>query len=159
VVPEAHLKPTEHGVEPAGEGWFVVNAQEAKWLIEPSVAIDKSVSGDKLRPGAKLTVPIAPEAMVVIHNDDCLWCQPLHDQPKHAVEGINTEYPPTRAAGQVVDGVALIRPVAVPWMRAYNLILLFIYEFGQQGSVAALKPGRAAFGILRAHKTENTRIM
>jgi len=32
VVPEAQLKPTEHGLEPAGEGWFVVNAREAKWL-------------------------------------------------------------------------------------------------------------------------------
>ena len=32
MVPEAHLKTTEHGVEPAGEGWFVVNATEAKWL-------------------------------------------------------------------------------------------------------------------------------
>ncbi|MBV8220351.1 MAG: cupin domain-containing protein [Solirubrobacterales bacterium] len=32
MVPEAHPKQTEHGVEPAGEGWFVVNAREAKWL-------------------------------------------------------------------------------------------------------------------------------
>jgi uncharacterized cupin superfamily protein len=32
VVPEAQLKPTEHGVEPAGEGWFVVNARDAKWM-------------------------------------------------------------------------------------------------------------------------------
>jgi hypothetical protein len=47
-----------------------------------------------------------------------------------AVEGIKTEQPPIRAAGQVVDGVALIRPVAVPWMRAYK----FIYEFGQRRS-------------------------
>ncbi|MGO9887773.1 MAG: cupin domain-containing protein [Solirubrobacteraceae bacterium] len=32
VVPEAHLKRTESGLEPAGEGWFVLNAREAKWL-------------------------------------------------------------------------------------------------------------------------------
>jgi uncharacterized cupin superfamily protein len=32
VVPEAQLKATEHGVEPTGEGWFVVNTREAKWL-------------------------------------------------------------------------------------------------------------------------------
>ena len=32
MVPEAQLKPTEHGVEPAGEGWFVVNARDAKWM-------------------------------------------------------------------------------------------------------------------------------
>ena len=32
MVPEADLKRTEHGLEPVGEGWFVVNAREAKWL-------------------------------------------------------------------------------------------------------------------------------
>jgi uncharacterized cupin superfamily protein len=32
VVPEAELKPTDGGAEPAGEGWFVLNAREAKWL-------------------------------------------------------------------------------------------------------------------------------
>jgi uncharacterized cupin superfamily protein len=32
VVPEADLKQTEHGLEPSGEGWFVVNARDAKWL-------------------------------------------------------------------------------------------------------------------------------
>ena len=32
VVPEAHLKRTERGLEPADEGWFVLNARDAKWL-------------------------------------------------------------------------------------------------------------------------------
>ncbi len=32
MVPEAPLKRTEHGLEPAGDGWFVLNAREAKWL-------------------------------------------------------------------------------------------------------------------------------
>ncbi len=32
MVPEADLKRTEHGLEPVGEGWFVVNARESKWL-------------------------------------------------------------------------------------------------------------------------------
>jgi len=32
VVPEADLKQTEHGLEPSGEGWFVLNARDAKWL-------------------------------------------------------------------------------------------------------------------------------
>jgi uncharacterized cupin superfamily protein len=31
VVPEAPLTATEHGLEPEGEGWFVVNAREAVW--------------------------------------------------------------------------------------------------------------------------------
>jgi len=32
MVPEAQLKPAEGGLEPAGEGWFVLNARDAKWL-------------------------------------------------------------------------------------------------------------------------------
>jgi uncharacterized cupin superfamily protein len=31
VVPEAPLESTEHGVVPAGDGWFVLNAHEARW--------------------------------------------------------------------------------------------------------------------------------
>jgi len=31
VVPEAPLEQTEHGLAPAGEGWFVLNAREARW--------------------------------------------------------------------------------------------------------------------------------
>ena len=33
-VPEAPLEPTEHGLIPAGEGWFVLNAKEARWNLE-----------------------------------------------------------------------------------------------------------------------------
>jgi uncharacterized cupin superfamily protein len=32
VVPEAPLEQTETGLVPAGEGWFVLNAREARWL-------------------------------------------------------------------------------------------------------------------------------
>jgi uncharacterized cupin superfamily protein len=32
VVPEAQLKSSDGGQEPAGEGWFVLNARDAKWL-------------------------------------------------------------------------------------------------------------------------------
>jgi uncharacterized cupin superfamily protein len=31
VVPEAPLEETDHGLVAAGEGWFVVNAREARW--------------------------------------------------------------------------------------------------------------------------------
>jgi uncharacterized cupin superfamily protein len=31
VVPEAPLEQTEHGLRAAGEGWFVLNAREARW--------------------------------------------------------------------------------------------------------------------------------
>ena len=32
MVPEAPLEHTEHGQEPGGEVWFVLNARDAKWL-------------------------------------------------------------------------------------------------------------------------------
>jgi uncharacterized cupin superfamily protein len=32
MVPEAPLEPTDAGLVPKGEGWFVVNAKEARWL-------------------------------------------------------------------------------------------------------------------------------
>ena len=33
MVPEAPLEQTEHGLLPAGEGWFVLNAREAEWRL------------------------------------------------------------------------------------------------------------------------------
>jgi uncharacterized cupin superfamily protein len=32
VIPEASLKPADGGLVPDGEGWFVLNAREARWL-------------------------------------------------------------------------------------------------------------------------------
>jgi uncharacterized cupin superfamily protein len=33
VVPEAPLEETDHGRVPAGEGWFVLNARDARWQV------------------------------------------------------------------------------------------------------------------------------
>jgi uncharacterized cupin superfamily protein len=33
-VPEAPLEPSEYGLLPAGEGWFVLNAKNARWHLE-----------------------------------------------------------------------------------------------------------------------------
>jgi uncharacterized cupin superfamily protein len=35
MVPESRLEPTEHGLVPKGDGWFVLNAREARWLHGP----------------------------------------------------------------------------------------------------------------------------
>jgi uncharacterized cupin superfamily protein len=32
MVPEAALEQTEHGIVPTGDGWFVLNARDARWL-------------------------------------------------------------------------------------------------------------------------------
>jgi uncharacterized cupin superfamily protein len=34
MAPEAPLEHGEHGLVPAGEGWFVLNAKEARWHVE-----------------------------------------------------------------------------------------------------------------------------
>ena len=33
MVPEAPLEQTEHGIVPAGRGWFVLNARDAPWFV------------------------------------------------------------------------------------------------------------------------------
>jgi uncharacterized cupin superfamily protein len=35
VVPEARLEQTDEGLVPAGEGWFVLNARDARWFDRP----------------------------------------------------------------------------------------------------------------------------
>jgi uncharacterized cupin superfamily protein len=35
MVPESRLESTEHGLVPKGDGWFVLNAREARWLHGP----------------------------------------------------------------------------------------------------------------------------
>jgi uncharacterized cupin superfamily protein len=35
MVPEAQLDSTEHGLVPEGEGWFVLNARDARWRHSP----------------------------------------------------------------------------------------------------------------------------
>jgi hypothetical protein len=35
IVPEAPFDQTEDGLVPVGEGWFVLNARDARWLERP----------------------------------------------------------------------------------------------------------------------------
>jgi uncharacterized cupin superfamily protein len=35
MVPESRLESTEHGLVPKGDGWFVLNARDARWLHAP----------------------------------------------------------------------------------------------------------------------------
>ena len=37
MIPEAPLEETEHGLVPAGEGWFVLNARDARWVHAPDL--------------------------------------------------------------------------------------------------------------------------
>ena len=49
---EAQLEETEHGLVPDGEGWFVLNAHDARWLDRPGRGLRCSFEGE--RPFAQL---------------------------------------------------------------------------------------------------------
>jgi uncharacterized cupin superfamily protein len=46
MAPEARLKPTEHGLVPEGEGWYVLNAREATWLGNDELSTFCHFEGD-----------------------------------------------------------------------------------------------------------------
>jgi uncharacterized cupin superfamily protein len=46
MVPEAALEETEHGLVPKGEGWFVLNARDARWYHAPSRSAVTVFEGD-----------------------------------------------------------------------------------------------------------------
>ena len=46
MVPEAALTPSEHGLVPEGEGWYVLNAREAAWLGNDELSTFCHFEGD-----------------------------------------------------------------------------------------------------------------
>jgi uncharacterized cupin superfamily protein len=49
VTDEARLEETEHGLVPAGDGWFVVNAREARWRTIEGIGADCIFEGESAR--------------------------------------------------------------------------------------------------------------
>jgi uncharacterized cupin superfamily protein len=69
VVPEAPLERTEHGLVPAGDGWFVVNARGARWLERPGRGLRCGFEGEAAFPqlGVSLYVLDAGEPIGMYH--------------------------------------------------------------------------------------------
>src|ERR687897_3433824 len=69
MVPEATLESTEHGLTPKGEGWFVLNAREAKWRDGPGLPAICSFEGAPEFPqlGIHLNVLAPGEPMAMYH--------------------------------------------------------------------------------------------
>jgi uncharacterized cupin superfamily protein len=69
VVPEASLEETEHGLVPKGEGWFVLNAREAKWRYAPGRGAICDLEGEPQFPqlGIHLFVLAPGEPMSMYH--------------------------------------------------------------------------------------------
>lgn len=77
VVPEAQLVPTEHGLVPKGEGWFVVNARETQWWARPGRGVLCEFEGagfegaaDFVQLGINLTVLEPGEPMAMYHREN-----------------------------------------------------------------------------------------
>jgi uncharacterized cupin superfamily protein len=58
MIPEARLVPTENGLVPEGEGWFVVNAREARWLDNEAFGRYTPFQGDVRFPQLGINVAV-----------------------------------------------------------------------------------------------------
>jgi uncharacterized cupin superfamily protein len=69
MVPEAPLEQTEHGLMPAGRGWFVLNAREARWGDTAGRGKEAGLQGrgDFAQLGMGLTVLAPGEPMAMYH--------------------------------------------------------------------------------------------
>jgi uncharacterized cupin superfamily protein len=69
MIPESKLEPSEHGLVPKGEGWFVVNAREARWRHAEGRTAVCWFEGEPDFPqlGINLTVLAPGEPMAMYH--------------------------------------------------------------------------------------------
>ena len=69
MVPESELESTEHGLVPAGEGWFVLNARDASWRHGPGRTAVCDFEGEPGFPqlGINLSIIQPGELMAMYH--------------------------------------------------------------------------------------------
>ncbi len=69
MVPQSQLEPTEHGLAPKGEGWFVLNARAARWRHEQgrSAICELEGEADFSQLGINLSVLAPGEPMAMYH--------------------------------------------------------------------------------------------
>ncbi len=77
MVPEAPLEQTVHGLVPAGKGWLVLNARDARWMVRSGRASCsfETFEGDeadfwKLGINLRVLEPGEPMAMYHFENDE-----------------------------------------------------------------------------------------
>jgi uncharacterized cupin superfamily protein len=73
VVPEAPLQKTDHGLRPAGEGWFVLNVRDARWFENEAFGTygifeSDDVRFDQVGTGVGILQPGQPNGMY--HGED-----------------------------------------------------------------------------------------
>ena len=73
MLPEAPLEQTEYGLLPAGEGWFVLNAKEARWNLEGTGGKLTFFEGDQAgfqQLGINVSVLEPGQPMAMYHFED-----------------------------------------------------------------------------------------
>jgi uncharacterized cupin superfamily protein len=72
MVPEAPLRRTEHGLVPDGDGWFVVNAREARWRESDDLGVWVPFEGEARFPklGINIGVLRPGEPACMYHRED-----------------------------------------------------------------------------------------
>jgi len=73
VIPEAPLEWTEEGLLPAGEGWFVLNAKDARWHVEGTGGKLTFFEGDRAgfqQLGINVSVLEPGQPMAMYHWED-----------------------------------------------------------------------------------------
>ena len=77
MVPESPLRPTEHGLVPEGQGWFVVNARETQWWDRDGRGVLCEFEGagfegaaDFTHLGINLTVLQPGQPMAMYHREN-----------------------------------------------------------------------------------------
>jgi uncharacterized cupin superfamily protein len=70
-VNEAPLEETEHGLVAAGEGWFVLNARDARWRERPGMGYSMRLEGETEFPqvGIHIIVLGPGEPMAMYHRE------------------------------------------------------------------------------------------
>lgn len=70
-MPEADLQPTDFGLVPNGEGWFVLNARDGRWRVWEGVGTRLSFEGDMDFPqlGVNLLVLAPGEPIGMYHRE------------------------------------------------------------------------------------------
>ena len=74
-VPEAELRRGKHGLEPAGQGWFVLNAADAPWIERPGRGFYAEFEGfdgaaDFSQLGINITVLAPGEPVGMYHYEN-----------------------------------------------------------------------------------------
>jgi uncharacterized cupin superfamily protein len=72
LVPEAPLRATDAGLVPEGEGWFVVNAREARWWEDAAFGAFTRFEGDERFPrlGVNIGVLAPGQPACMYHRED-----------------------------------------------------------------------------------------